>query len=114
MIKRAIGEAEAEQIRQAAEKWGQDLRCARLARSWTVKYAAWHMGMAQATYKRMEAGDPTVAMKFWLQAWLQVGMLPRLTEATSPHLDVAGERMRRFQRIVRVRRGYVPVDEWDY
>lgn len=113
-MRQGIGESEAEAVRQAAEKMGQDLRSARQARRWTQADAAWCAGMSLATYKRMEAGDVAVAMGFWLQAWLKIGLLEQLADATSPHRDAYGERMRRIRVNDRVRRAPTREQDWDY
>lgn len=106
-------EAHAEAVRQAAEKMGQDLRSARLARRWSQTELARYAGVSRATFKRMEAGDPTVALGRWLRAWQQMGLLPLLTDATSPHRDEKGERLRRFHEPRRVRRSRARDAEWD-
>lgn len=101
-------------VRLAAEQMGRDLRSARLARSWILEIAAARVGVSLATYKRMEAGDTAVALGSWLRAWEAIGLLPALADATSPRRDVAGERMRRFQRVARRRRVSRHENEWDY
>lgn len=108
-----IDESSAEQVRLAAEKMGQDLRAARLARHCPQWDAAMRSGMSLSTYKRLEAGDTSVALRLWLQAWVKVGLLEQLADATSPHRDAEGERRRRIWANVRVRRTPRREEEWD-
>lgn len=107
-------EAHAEAVRQAVAKMGRDLRSARLARRWQQTELAWRAGVSRATYKRMEAGDAAVALGRWLQVWQRMGLLGQLADATSPHRDVIGERLRRIQEPKRIRPSRARDAEWDY
>lgn len=114
-MNRERDEVSAEAVRAAAEKMGRDLRSARQARNWTQGDAAWRSSMSLPTYKRMEAGDPRVAMTFWLRAWRQVGLLESVVEAGAPHRDAFGERLRGLQRATaRVKRPSQRPEDWDY
>ena len=95
-----IDESSAEQVRLAAEKMGQDLRAARLARHCPQWDAAMRSGMSLSTYKRLEAGDTSVALRLWLQAWVKAGLLELLADATSPHRAAECARRRRIWAIV--------------
>lgn len=114
MTKHAVGDKLTEPVRQAVAMMGQDLRSARQARRWTQADTARRAGMALATYKRLEAGEPGVTLGLWLQAWEQIGLLDQLAEAIRPHRDPHGERLRRFQCDVRVRPASRRRADWDY
>jgi transcriptional regulator with XRE-family HTH domain len=114
MTKHIVGDKLTEPVRQTVTKMGQDLRSARQARRWTQADVARRAGMALATYKRMESGEPGVTLGLWLQAWEKMGMLDQLAEATRPHRDAHGERLRRFQSGIRVRPVSRRREDWDY
>lgn len=108
-----IEEVTEEQVLAASAKLGQDLRAARQARRWPQRDTAHRAGMSLATYKRLEAGDAAVGLRFWLQAWGTMGLLAQMADGSSPHRDAAGERGRRLWANVRVRRAARREEEWD-
>ena len=112
-MKWVVDDELAEQVRLAAEKMGQDMRAARLARRQPRWDAAMRAKVSESTYKRMERGDATVALRLWLQAWGGLGLLDQLADATSPHRDAEGERRRRIWANVRVRRAPRRAEDWD-
>lgn len=104
-----------EAVRQATAQMARDLRSARQARRLTQFDMAYRSGMSRATYKRLEAGDPAVALGFWLRAWQQMGLVEQWTDALSPHRDEEGERRRRIAASgSRVRPVSRREEDWDY
>lgn len=108
-----IDEITVEQVWSSSAKLGQDLRAARQARRWPQRDTAKRAGMSLATYKRLEAGDAAVGLRFWLQAWGTMGLLAQMVDGSSPHRDETGERSRRRWANVRVRRVPRREEEWD-
>lgn len=114
MTKHDLADTLSDAVRQAADRMGRDLRSARQARRWTQADVARRAGMSLATYKRLEAGEPGVTLGLWLQAWALMGLLAQLADATAPHRDAHGERLRRFQCDLRVRPRSRRQEDWDY
>mgnify|MGYP000054459816 CR=1 FL=1 len=56
------------QSRRALAKLGQDVATARRKRHFTVAMMVERMGVATNTYRRVEKGDPTVAMGAYAMA----------------------------------------------
>lgn len=83
---------------------GRNLRIARQDRGWTVVEAAARAVVSPATYKRMEAGDPSVAMGAWAAALFQLKLLDAMVGATAPAMDAIGEVFRTHKAIKRVRK----------
>lgn len=103
-----------EQVLAASAKLGQDLRAARQARRWPQRDTAQRAGMSLATYKRLEAGDAAVGLRFWLQAWGTMGLLTQMVDGSSPHREEIGERARRRWADVRMPRASRREEDWDY
>lgn len=87
---------------------GRNLRAARQARGWTIAEAAARCLVSPATYKRMEAGEPSVAIGTWATALAQCQLLDAWVAATAPQVDPLGEALRARRAPRRVRK---PVDE---
>lgn len=83
---------------------GRNLRAARQARSWTIAEAAARSLVSPATYKRMEAGEPSVAIGTWITALAQFQMLEAWVVATAPQADALGEALRARKAPQRVRK----------
>lgn len=82
---------------------GRHIRLARQSRRWTVAEAAARMVISPATYKRIEAGDPSVAMASWAAALFQLQLLQQVVDAAAPHQDKLGEALRAEQAPKRIR-----------
>ena len=83
---------------------GQHIRHARQSRGWTVAEAAARIVVAPATYKRIEAGDPSVSVGSWATALFQLQILNQVVAAAAPENDVLGTALRAKQSIKRVRK----------
>lgn len=87
---------------------GSHLRTARQARGWTIAEAAARSLASAATYKRLESGEPSVAIGTWITALAQFQLLEAWLAATAPQADALGEALRARKAPRRVRK---PADE---
>lgn len=102
-------------LRQPLAELGQHLRLARQSRGWTIAEAAARSVVSQATYKRMEKGDPSVSFGAWAAALLQLQLLERVVSATVPTADAIGQALRASSGIKRVRKPKpAPNDKYDF
>lgn len=82
-------------VQNASLTLGRSIRAARQARGWTMVEAADRALISLATYKRIEAGDPSVASGLLLQVLFQMGLLNQLADSIAPASDELGEVLRR-------------------
>lgn len=78
------------QTRRALVKFGQDVATARRKRHFTVAMMVERMGVATNTYRRVEKGDPTVAMGAYAMALFVLGFGNALGELIDPKRDDVG------------------------
>ncbi|GAB4062514.1 helix-turn-helix transcriptional regulator [Uliginosibacterium sediminicola] len=83
---------------------GGNLRAARQARGWTIAEAAARSLVSPATYKRLEAGEPSVALGTWITVLHQLQLLDAVLAATAPQADALGEALRARKAPRRVRK----------
>jgi hypothetical protein len=76
--------------RRALAKLGHDLATARRKRRFTVAMMVERMGVATNTYRRVENGDPTVAMGAYAMALFVLGFGNVLGELVDPRRDELG------------------------
>jgi hypothetical protein len=76
--------------RRALSKLGRDLAVARRKRHFTVAMMVERMGVATNTYRRVEKGDPTVAMGAYAMALFVLGFGTALGEVLDPKRDEVG------------------------
>jgi hypothetical protein len=76
--------------RRALAKLGQDLVTARRKRRFTVAMMVERMGVATNTYRRVEKGDPTVAMGAYAMALFVLGLGSALGDLVDPKRDEVG------------------------
>jgi DNA-binding XRE family transcriptional regulator len=76
--------------RRALAKLGQDVAIARRKRHFTVAMMGERMGVATNTYRRVEKGDPTVAMGAYAMALFVLGFGSALGELVDPKRDDVG------------------------
>ncbi|KAF0811375.1 hypothetical protein IGB42_04141 [Andreprevotia sp. IGB-42] len=92
---------------------GQHIRSARQARGWTIAEAAARVVVSTATYKRIEAGDPSVSMASWANTLCQLQLLDAVIGAAAPAQDALGEGLRAAQASKRIRKAKVK-DDYDF
>jgi hypothetical protein len=92
--------------RRALAKLGQDLATARRKRHFTVAMMVERMGVATNTYRRVEKGDPTVAMGAYAMALFVLGLGSVLGELVDPKRDDVGMQLdeARLPKRVRVKK----------
>ena len=61
-------------LRRSLAKFGRDLGLARRKRRLTTAMMAERTGVAKTTYRRVERGDPTVAMGVYAMAMFVIGI----------------------------------------
>lgn len=107
-MKKDAGSALPPPLVEPLRSLGRNLRAARQARGWTIAEAAARSLVSPATYKRMEAGEPSVAIGTWATALGQFQLLDAWLAATAPQADALGEALRARKAPRRVRK---PADE---
>jgi transcriptional regulator with XRE-family HTH domain len=94
--------------RRALAKLGQDLAMARRKRHFSVAMMVERMGVATNTYRRLEKGDPTVAMGAYAMALFVLGFGSVLGELIDPKSDEVGLHLDEARLPKRVRVKKVP------
>ncbi|HEY4302326.1 MAG TPA: hypothetical protein VGM73_15745 [Candidatus Didemnitutus sp.] len=94
------------QTRRALSKLGQDVATARRKRHFTVAMMVERMGVATNTYRRVEKGDPTVAMGAYAMALFVLGFGTALGDVVDPKRDDVGLQLdeARLPKRVRIRK----------
>jgi DNA-binding XRE family transcriptional regulator len=77
-------------VRRALAKLGTDLAIARRKRSLTVEMVAERVGVAKATYLKVEKGDPTVSMGVYAMTLFVLGFPDALAEIADVRRDDTG------------------------
>jgi hypothetical protein len=92
-------------------KLGHDLATARRKRRFTVAMMVERMGVATNTYRRVEKGDPTVAMGAYAMALFVLGFGHVLGELVDPKRDEMGLQLdeARLPQRVRVKKSPTPL-----
>jgi hypothetical protein len=92
--------------RRALAKLGQDLATARRKRHFTVAMMVERMGVATNTYRRVESGDPSVALGAYAMALFVLGFGDALANLVDPKRDEVGLQLdeARLPKRVRVKK----------
>jgi transcriptional regulator with XRE-family HTH domain len=77
-------------VRRSLLKFGRDLSVARKKRNLTVAMMAERLGVAKATYLRIEKGDPSVSMGAYAMTLFVLGFGDALTDLVDPGTDDQG------------------------
>lgn len=77
-------------VRRSLVKLGRDLSVARRKRRITQAMMAERIGVAQATYLRIERGDPTVGVAAYAMAFFVLGLGTPLADAVDAAHDHIG------------------------
>ncbi len=85
-------------VKQAASRFGQSIRLARLSRNMTQQAAAERAKMSTYTWIKIEKGDVSVSTSSWLSALECVGLLDALGP-TSPLALQQGPRLQAVERL---------------
>lgn len=84
------------QCESALRQLGENLRMARLRRKESEALAAERIGIARATFQRLEKGDPAVAAGAWIDALLTYGFEQQVFALGNPDEDEVGVRLERL------------------
>jgi DNA-binding XRE family transcriptional regulator len=77
-------------VRRSLSKLGADLAIARRKRRLTVEMAAERVGVAKATYLKVEKGDPTVSTGVYAMTLFVLGFPDALAEIADVRRDDTG------------------------
>jgi branched-chain amino acid transport system substrate-binding protein len=77
-------------VRRSLEKFGADIRIARLKRGLTAEQVAESLDIHRTTYGRLEAGDPMVAVGTYANALYALGFGTPLDDLVDPRRDEEG------------------------
>jgi len=93
-------------MRRALTKLGQDVATGRRKRHFTLAMMAERMGVAPNTYRRIEKGDPTVAMGAYAMALFVLGLGGALGDLVDARRDDVGLQLdeARLPKRVRVKK----------
>jgi transcriptional regulator with XRE-family HTH domain len=93
-------------VRRSLSKFGRDLANARRKRHLTIAMMAERMGVAQNTYRRVEKGDPSVAMGAYAMALFVQGFGGALGDLVDARRDEVGLQLdeERLPQRVRVKK----------
>jgi transcriptional regulator with XRE-family HTH domain len=103
-MKRDVNASMLPSLEKPLKLLGLQLRLARQSRGWTIAEAAARVVVSPTTYKRMEAGDPRVAMGYWAAVMQQFDLLEKVVKATAPTEDTLGQALRMTLARQRVRK----------
>ena len=93
-------------LRRGLAKLGGDIAIARRKRRLTVKMMAERVGVAKATYLKIEKGDPSVSMGAYAMALFVLGLADGLTDVADVSRDDTGLLLdtERLPKRIRVRK----------
>ena len=77
-------------LRRTLKKFGTDLGIARRKRRLTVTMMCERIGVAKATYRRVEKGDPTVSLGIYAMTLYVLGFGDAAFEVIDPGRDAQG------------------------
>lgn len=77
-------------VRRSLDKLGADISIARRKRRLTVAMMMERIGIAKATYLKLERGDPTVALGTYAQAFFALGLGAPLGDRIDQRQDEQG------------------------
>jgi branched-chain amino acid transport system substrate-binding protein len=94
-------------VSRSLEKFGSDIKIARLKRGLTADQLAGSLGIHRTTYSRLEAGDPMVAIGTYANALYALGFGAPLDDLVDPRRDDEGMLMdlQRLPKRARARKG---------
>jgi len=98
-------------LRRSLAKLGQDIRNARRRRGLTVAMMTERVGVAQATYLKIEKGDPSVSMGAYAMTLFALGFPDALSDIADSRSDETGLLLdaARLPQRVRVKRKPPPL-----
>jgi len=98
-----------------AQRLGQSIRLARLARNLTQADFAERARIGRRTLTRIELGDSSVSFTGWLSALESASLLPQLDRVADPSADALGQAQRSSEIRKRARRPHPGAsDKYDF
>src|SRR5712691_6485330 len=91
-------------VQSALLEFGSAIRVARIRRRQTVQDFASRLGVTLPTLRKIERGDPGVALATFVTALWLIGLLDRFRDLAKPESDVLGNRLEVSRLPRRVRR----------
>lgn len=79
------------QSQQALKNLGANLQIARLRRGESESLAAQRTGVSRHTWRRLEAGEPSVSLGLMFEALVVYGFTEQLFQLADPDLDIEGK-----------------------
>lgn len=79
------------QSEQALKQFGLHIRTARLRRGESEALAAQRTGVSRQTWRRLEAGEPSVSLGLMFEAMTIYGFSQQLFDLADPELDLEGQ-----------------------
>jgi branched-chain amino acid transport system substrate-binding protein len=89
-MKRELADTMPPSIQRSLEKFGADIRIARIKRDLTAAQMADWIGVHRSTFGRVEAGDPMVALGVYAKALYALGLGTPFGELVDPRRDEEG------------------------
>jgi transcriptional regulator with XRE-family HTH domain len=91
-------------VRSALLEFGRAIRVARIRRRQSAQDFASRLGVTLPTLRKLERGDPGVAVATFVSALWLVGLLDRLRDLAKPENDVLGNMLETSRLPRRVRK----------
>jgi len=106
-MKSSFGDILPARVRRSLAKLGADLAIARRKRQLTSEMVAERVGVAKATYLKVEKGDPTVSMGVYAMALFVLGFSDALGDIADVRRDDTGLLLdtARLPKRVRIKKG---------
>lgn len=90
-------------VKRALAKLGQDIRNARVRRRLTTTTMAERVFITRMTLRKVERGDPGVALGIYATVMFVLGLTPRLADLADRHADEVGLQLEEERLPKRVR-----------
>lgn len=91
-------------VKRALAKLGEDIRAARLRRRISTLVMAERVAVTRVTLRKVERGDPGVAMGVYATILFVLGMISRVSELTDVRHDDVGLQLEEERLPKRIRR----------
>jgi transcriptional regulator with XRE-family HTH domain len=89
-MRSAVADILPPRLKRSLARFGRDLAVARRKRRLTLDMMAERVGVAKATYQRLEKGDPTVAFGAYVMALWVLGFGDAFSEIAESSRDLQG------------------------
>lgn len=108
-MRSSFGDVLPPRVRRSLVKLGADIAIARRKRQLTAQMVAERVGVAKATYLKVERGDPTVSMGVYAMALFVLGFAEALGDIADVRRDDTGLLLdtARLPKRVRIKKGSI-------